>query len=234
MLGLRIDIEHDLDGSSILEKLIAQCLDKDPAVAAAFKRLTAAHMNKIVQAALRVTGARTRKSILRVYDDNFYNWGAHKQYTNWLGGVGGAVVAAHLIRANRPIKALTKKGNKRKRGYSQRPINMPKPYQLGGRLKNATRYNVKGDVMEVGVLPTSTDKAKDKMYRFQDGSPVGVGSREASRRYLAALGMYYRRGTILRAEPRPLYENVANDFPPAKVFANAFSEMLLDKLRVGD
>lgn len=231
---ISIKIQHELNEGSTVEKLIAQSLSLDPSLAAKYTKATADYMQKMRKAALRVTAARERKSILQIYATNSFSWRQHREHPNWFGKMG-SVPMAELIAANRPIKSLTKKGNKRKRGYStSKVINPPRSYPLGGRLPRGTRYKVDEDSMMVGILPTAMTKVQDKMSRFQDGGALPLADPERSRRYLAAIGLYIRRSTILSAKPRPLYEPLVRVQPPQEIFVKAYSEMLADKLRVGE
>lgn len=189
---------------------------------------------KIHKAALRVTAARLRKRILEAYDQNTMNWTGHATHPSWLG-IGGSVVMAHLLRANRPLKTMTAKGMPKKRGYSQKPpIKPPVQYPLGGRLRKATRYKIEQDNFTVGVLNDAQEKVKTKMSNFQDGGIIGGANPEATRRYFAAIGIPIRRSTVLRATPRPLYVPIVQQYPPERLFEEAFNDMMADKLRVGD
>lgn len=194
---------------------------------------SADQIKKVQEAALRVTAARLRKRILGAYEKNTYNWAQQTEYSNWLGGAMGAVTVGHLRLANKPVKTMTKSGKRKKAGYSQRPINMPKPYPLGGKLARGTRYKIEKDNFTVGILPTQSKKIQNKMSAFQEGGTVGTPDQEASRRYFAALGVFYRRSTILSAKPRPLYAPLVAENPPEKMYEQVFEAMMDEKLRVG-
>lgn len=230
-----VKITYDPTGGTTIEQLVAQILSMNPSASAAAAAKTKKQMVAIQQAALRVTAARFRKKILGVYESNPYGWDKHSEYPNWFGGAGGNVVIGHLARANRPIKTLTRKGMPRKRGYSTKPvIKPPQPYPIGGRLSKGTRYKVGDGTMTVGILNDSKQNVKTKMEGFQDGGRVGTPNPESTRKYFAAIGIYMRRSTVLSAQPRPLYEPLVQQDPPERIFQQAFSDMLLDKLRVGD
>jgi hypothetical protein len=164
-----ITITPDFSGSgSELERLIARAIGSDPIAAAAYAKQSLAFVDKAKTGALRITAARLRKRMLEAYAVNNLGWPAHKEYSNWLGRLG-PITVAHLTRANRPISTTTKSGKAKKAGYSQRPIKMPTPYPLGGRLPKATRYKVEKDSMTVGVLDNAKPSQKTKMQLFQDG-----------------------------------------------------------------
>lgn len=230
---LEVDVSTTYGGNTI-ENLIADILKKNPATAAAAGKKALAYMKSAQAGALRITAARLRKRILEAYKDNTLGWEKHQEYSNWFGSQG-AISIAHLLRANRPKKAVTSKGKARRAGYSQTAINMPKPYQLGGRLYRATRYELKEDTFVVGVLPNSKSKDSDKlkMRLFQDGAIV-TGDPEKTRRYFAALGIYLRRGTVLKSKPRPLYDKIQAIHDPAKMFEEAYTSILADKTRLGE
>lgn len=191
------------------------------------------YTDKAKKAALRIVSARTRRRIIDIYAGNEFNWDKRVDYSNWLG-LGMSVSVGGLATANRPIKTMTRGGKRRKRGYSMRAINPPKQYPLGGRLPKGTRYKVTDDNAQIGILDNSQTKVKNKMSRFQDGGSVTDTNAESRRKYFAALGVFYRRNTILRAEPRPLYEPLQQKYPLAEAYQKAFDELMNDKLRMGD
>jgi len=231
---ITLDVEHELEQATTIEKLIAQAVSTNPSDTVKFGLATTSYIQKMRKAALRVTAARTRKEIISIYEDNKYGWAKHRDYPNWFGKFG-AVSMAGLIAANRPKKAFTKKGNKRKKGYSRTGmIKPPKIYPVGGRLVKSTRYNIKADSMVVGVMETQQDKVKKKMRQFQTGGSFNLLDPERSRRYLAALGMYVKRSTVLNSKPRPLYDKLAIEGDIGKNFQKTFIEMLNDRLRVGE
>lgn len=227
-----VNIEPDFSGSgSELEKLVARAIGSNPAAAAAYAKQTVAFVDKAKAGALRITAARLRKRMLEAYENNPLGWPEHKEYSNWLGRLG-PITVAHLARANRPISTTTKSGKAKKAGYSQRPIKMPTPYQLGGKLPKATRYNIGKDSMTVGVLNNSKQIQQDKMRWFQDGANKPI--LESSRRYLAALGVFIRRGTVIKSPVRPLIAPIESKYPPDKLFETAFIDILTGKLEARD
>lgn len=219
---------------AVIDKLIAGVMTTDPAASAAAAQKSQAHLKSAQKAALRMTAARLRKRIQEAYKNNTLGWEKHQEYSNWFGSLGKINIAA-LLRANRPKMSVTSKGNKRKVGYSQSAVNMPKPYQLGGRLYQATRYDIMEDNFVVGILPNAKSKDSDKvkMRLFQDGADV-TGDPERTRRYFAALGIYLRRGTVMRSKPRPLYEKIQTIYDPAKMYEEAYSSLIADKVRMGE
>ena len=227
-----VNIEPDFSGSgSELEKLVARAIGSNPAAAAAYAKQTVAFVDKAKAGALRITAARLRKRMLEAYENNPLGWPEHKEYSNWLGRLG-PITVAHLARANRPISTTTKSGKAKKTGYSQRPIKMPTPYPLGGRLPKATRYSVTKDSMTVGVLNNAKQAQKTKMQLFQDGRDRPI--EESSRRYLAALGVFIRRGTALKSPFRKLIDPIQSQYPPDKLFESAFTDILTGKLEARD
>ena len=227
-----VNIEPDFSGSgSELERLIARAIGSNPAAAAAYAKQTVAFVDKAKAGALRITAARLRKRMLEAYETNTLGWPQHKEYSNWLGRLG-PITVAHLARANRPISTTTKSGKAKKAGYSQRPIKMPTPYPLGGRLQKATRYSVTKDSMTVGVLNNAKQAQKTKMQLFQDGRDQPI--EESSRRYLAALGVFIRRGTALKSPFRKLIDPIQSQYPPDKLFESAFIDILTGKLEARD
>ena len=227
-----VTMEPDFSGSgSELERLIARAIGTNPAAAAAYAKQTVAFVDKAKAGALRITAARLRKRMLEAYETNTLGWPQHKEYSNWLGRLG-PITVAHLARANRPISTTTKSGKAKKAGYSQRPIKMPTPYPLGGRLPKATRYSVTKDSMTVGVLNNAKQAQKTKMQLFQDGRDRPI--EESSRRYLAALGVFVRRGTVLKSPFRKLIEPIQTQYPPDKLFESAFVDILTGKLEARD
>ena len=227
-----VTMEPDFSGSgSELERLIARAIGSNPAAAAAYAKQTVAFVDKAKAGALRITAARLRKRMLEAYETNTLGWPQHKEYSNWLGRLG-PITVAHLARANRPISTTTKSGKAKKAGYSQRPIKMPTPYPLGGRLPKATRYSVTKDSMTVGVLNNAKQAQKTKMQLFQDGRDRPI--EESSRRYLAALGVFVRRGTVLKSPFRKLIEPIQTQYPPDKLFESAFVDILTGKLEARD
>ena len=227
-----VNIEPDFSGSgSELEKLVARAIGSNPAAAAAYAKQTVAFVDKAKAGALRITAARLRKRMLEAYENNPLGWPEHKEYSNWLGRLG-PITVAHLARANRPISTTTKSGKAKKNGYSQRPIKMPTPYPLGGRLPKATRYSVTKDSMTVGVLNNAKQAQKTKMQLFQDGRDRPI--EESSRRYLAALGVFIRRGTALKSPFRKLIDPIQSQYPPDKLFESAFIDILTGKLEARD
>lgn len=227
-----VTITPDFSGSgSELERLIARAIGSNPAAAAAYAKQTVAFVDKAKAGALRITAARLRKRMLEAYETNTLGWPQHKEYSNWLGRLG-PITVAHLARANRPMSTTTKSGKAKKTGYSQRPIKMPTPYPLGGRLPKATRYSVTKDSMTVGVLNNAKQAQKTKMQLFQDGRDRPI--EESSRRYLAALGVFVRRGTVLKSPFRKLIEPIQIQYPPDKLFESAFVDILTGKLEARD
>ena len=227
-----VTITPDFGGSgSELENLVARAIGSDPVAAAAYAKQTLAFIDKAKAGALRITAARLRKRMLEAYTENSLGWPSHGEYSNWLGRLG-PITVAHLTRANRPISTTTKSGKAKKTGYSQRPIKMPSPYPLGGRLPKATRYKVEKDSMTVGILNNAKQAQKTKMQLFQDGRDRPI--EESSRRYLAALGIFVRRGTVLKSPFRKLIEPIQSQYPPDKLFESAFIDILTGKLEARD
>lgn len=231
-MAFDLQIRPDFSGSgSELEKLVARAIGSNPVAAAAYAKQTVAFVDKAKAGALRITAARLRKRMLEAYETNTLGWPQHKEYSNWLGRLG-PITVAHLARANRPISTTTKSGKAKKAGYSQRPIKMPTPYPLGGRLPKATRYSVTKDSMTVGVLNNAKQAQKTKIQLFQDGRDRPI--EESSRRYLAALGVFVRRGTVLKSPFRKLIEPIQTQYPPDKLFESAFVDILTGKLEARD
>jgi len=231
-MAFDLQIKPDFSGSgSELEKLVARAVGSDPIAAAAYSRQTIAFIAKAQKGALRITAARLRKRMIEAYTDNSFGWPSHGEYSNWLGRLG-PITVAHLARANRPISTTTKSGKAKKTGYSQRPIKMPSPYPLGGKLPSATRYKVEKDSMTVGVLDNAKQAQKTKMQLFQDGRNRPI--EESSRRYLAALGVFVRRGTVLKSPFRKLIDPIQTQYPPDKLFESAFIDILTGKLEARD
>lgn len=227
-MAFDLQIKPDFSGSgSELEKLVARAIGSDPIAAAAYAKKTKGFIDKAKTGALRITAARLRKRMLEAYQSNSYGWPQHKEYSNWLGRLG-PITVAHLARANRPISTTTKSGKAKKTGYSQRPIKMPTPYPLGGKLPKATKYKVTKDSMAVGVLNDAKQAQKTKMQLFQDGRNMPI--EESSRRYLAALGIFVRRGTVLKSPFRKLIDPIQTQYPPDKLFESAFIDILTGKL----
>jgi hypothetical protein len=167
--------------------------------------------------------------MLSAYNENSLGWDAHGQYSNWLG-LSQTVTVAHLLRMNRPIASTTKKGKAKKAGYSQRAIKPPQPYSLGGKLAKGTKYKLFPDSMIVGIPNDSNPKQKNNMQIFQDGKNEAIA--ESSRRYMAALGIFIKRGTVLKSPKRLLIDPIQNKYPPDKLFETAFTDILLGKLKV--
>ena len=231
-MAFDLQIKPDFSGSgSELEKLVARAIGSNPVAAAAYAKQTVAFVDKAKAGALRITAARLRKRMLEAYETNTLGWPQHKEYSNWLGRLG-PITVAHLARANRPISTTTKSGKAKKAGYSQRPIKMPTPYPLGGKLPKATRYKVTKDSMTVGVLNDAKQAQKTKMQLFQDGRDRPI--EESSRRYLAALGVFIRRGTALKSPLRKLIDPIQSQYPPDKLFESAFIDILTGKLEARD
>jgi len=231
-MAFDVQITPDFSGSgSELEKLIARAIGSNPAAAAVYAKQTLAFLNSAKTGALRITAARLRKRILEAYTENKLGWPVHKQYSNWLG-LSQSVTVAHLTRANRPIATMTKSGKAKKVGYSQKPIKMPQPYPLGGRLPKATRYKVDKDSVTVGILPSSKASQQNKMRQFQDGSTEQIS--ESSRRYLASIGVFVRRGTSLTSPIRKLIDPIQAQNPPDKLYESAFIDILTGKLEARD
>ncbi|HNW10621.1 MAG TPA: hypothetical protein PKI71_04565 [Candidatus Rifleibacterium sp.] len=231
-MAFDLQIRPDFGGSgSELEKLVARAIGSNPVAAAAYAKQTVAFIAKAQKGALRITAARLRKRMLEAYETNSLGWSRHKEYSNWLGRLG-PITVAHLARANRPISTTTKSSKAKKTGYSQRPIKMPQPYPLGGRLPKATRYSVTKDSMTVGVLNNAKQAQKTKMQLFQDGRDRPI--EESSRRYLAALGVFIRRGTALKSPFRKLIDPIQSQYPPDKLFESAFIDILTGKLEARD
>lgn len=231
-MAFDLQIKPDFSGSgSELEKLVARAIGSNPAAAAAYAKQTLAFVDKAKTGALRITAARLRKRMLEAYTSNSFGWPSHGEYSNWLGRLG-PITVAHLTRANRPISATTKSGKAKKAGYSQRPIKMPTPYPLGGKLPKATRYKITKDSMTVGVLNDAKQAQKTKMQLFQDGRDRPI--EESSRRYLAALGIFIRRGTVLKSPFRKLIDPIQTQYPPDKLFESAFIDILTGKLEARD
>jgi len=231
-MAFDLQIRPDFGGSgSELEKLVASAIGSNPVAAAAYAKQTVAFIAKAQKGALRITAARLRKRMLEAYEKNDLGWRKHGQYSNWLG-LSQSITVAHLARANRPIKTTTKSGKAKKAGYSQKAIKMPAPYQLGGKLPKATRYNIGKDSMTVGILNNSKQIQQDKMRWFQDGANKPI--QESSRRYLAALGVFIRRGTVIKSPVRPLIAPIESKYPPDKLFESAFIDILTGKLEARD
>jgi hypothetical protein len=231
-MAFDLQIKPDFSGSgSELERLIARAIGSNPAAAAAYAKKTKGFIDKAKTGALRITAARLRKRMLEAYTSNNLGWPTHREYSNWLGSQG-PITVAHLTRANRPISTTTKSGKAKKTGYSQRPIKMPSPYPIGGRLPKATRYNVEKDSMTVGILNNAKQAQKTKMQLFQDGRNRPI--EESSRRYLAALGIFVRRGTVLKSPFRKLIDPIQTQYPPDKLFESAFVDILTGKLEARD
>ena len=223
-----VTLSPGISGSTGLEKIIAAALTSK-SVSDANK--SKAFVDKAMRGAVRITAARLRKRMIEAYKDNSLGWPKHREHSNWLG-IGQSITVAHLARANRPIKTTTRSGKAKKSGYSQRPIKMPQPYQLGGRLPKALRYATEPDNLTVGILPNAKQLQKTKMQLFQDGRSAPIS--ESSRRYLAALGIFVRRSTTLNSPRRLLIDGIQNKYPPEKLFENAFIDIITDKLGVRD
>lgn len=231
---LDMEIDYDLAQANVTEKLIAQALSLNPAASAKYATQATEYILRMTVAAMRVVAARKRKRILFIYEHNSYEWKKHQEYSNWFGKFGPVSISG-LLAANKPKKTTTAKGVARKRGYSQTgTIKPPKIYPLGGRLVKSTRYKVTDNSMVIGVLNSQQDKVKKKMESFQDGGKFGLYDPERSRRYMAALGIYIKRSTVLKSEARPLYERLASEEDMGKEYQVTFIEMLNDKLRVGE
>ena len=87
-MAVLFDIEHDLNGASIIEGLIAQTLSLNPSASAAAGKKTLATMERYKKASLRVTAAHARKAILEIFEENRYGWKKHQEYSNWFGSQG--------------------------------------------------------------------------------------------------------------------------------------------------
>lgn len=229
-----ITMDYSAVNGTTLEEIVAKTLSEHPEQVAEQSKKTLDYINKVKFAALRVTAARTRRRIIDIYVNNEFGWEKHTDYPNWFGAQGPVSVAG-LAAANRPLKTVTAKGNKRKRGYSTKGyIKPPKTYPLGGRLPKGTRYKVSEDDVQIGILDNAQTKVKNKMSAFQDGGEVTSGDNEQRRKYFAAIGIYFRKNTILKAKPRPLFEPLQQKYPPLEEFREAFDAMIEDKLRVGE
>lgn len=249
-----VTITPDFGGSgSELEKLVARAIGSNPAAAAAYAKQTKGFIDKAKTGALRITAARLRKRILEAYTENSLNWPKHSVYTG--NSIMGPVVTAHLARANRP-HAVISAGKKAKSTMSNKQLvalertvvraakgsssaakklgilQEPKPYPLGGRLPKAIRYKITNDNLTVGILPNSAQIKQKQMRQFQDGSSHQPDERE--RRYLAALGIFIRRGTVLRNPMRQLFAPIQEKYPPDKLFESAFIDILTGKLEARD
>ena len=91
--------------------------------------------------------------------------------------------------------------------------------------------------MRVGVLTGKSTRAqRSKMIGFQNDIAVRNNNAdpERTRRYLAALGIYIRKGTVLRSPARPVFEPVNRKYPPDKLFESAFIDILTGKLEARD
>lgn len=240
-MAFDLQIKPDFSGSSSeLEKLVARAIGSDPAAAAAYAKQTVAFIETAKNASLRITAARLRKELIRAYNERDYPWPQRMTYSKWFGN-GGSVNVAGLLRANRPIKTTYGKYNKqRARGYSQqRIIKPPVDYPLGGKLPKATIYEVDKNKssMRVGVLTGKSTRAqRSKMIGFQNDIAVRNNNAdpERTRRYLAALGIYIRKGTVLRSPARPVFEPVNRKYPADKLFESAFIDILTGKLEARD
>ncbi len=240
-MAFDLQIKPDFSGSgSELEKLVARAIGSDPVASAAYAKQTVSFIDSAKNAALRITAARLRKALIATYEEKTEPWPVHTVYSNWFGKMG-PVTMAHLLRANRPIGTTYGKQNKqRKRGYSQqRIIRPPTEYPIGGKLPKATIYEVDKNksAMRVGVLTGKSTRAqRSKMIGFQNAITVrkSTDDPERTRRYLAALGIYIRRGTILRSKARPVFEPVNKKFPADKLFESAFIDILTGKLEARD
>jgi len=230
---ITFDIQHDLGGATAVEALIAQTLSMNVSASAKAAKQTLATMERYKKAALRVTAAHARKAILEIFAENRYGWKKHQEYSNWFG-TQGPVNITGLLAANKPKKTTTAKGKARKKGYSKTGyIKPPKDIPLGGRLVKSTRYKITDDNMVVGVLNSQQDKVKKKMEEFQDGGTFYLRDPESSRNYMAALGVYVKRSTVLNSEPRNLYDRFANEGNIAQDYKTVFLGMLLDGKRAG-
>jgi len=240
-MAFDLQIKPDFSGSgSELEKLIARAIGSNPVAAAAYAKQTVAFIETAKNASLRITAARLRKALIATYDEKTEPWPARAVYSNWFGRMG-AVPFGELLRANRPIGATYGKQNKqRKRGYSQqRIIKPPVSYPLGGKLPKATIYEVDKNksAMRVGVLTGKSTRAqRSKMIGFKNNISVRNTNAdpERTRRYLAALGIYIRRGTVLRSPARQVFEPVNRKYPADKLFESAFIDILTGKLEARD
>lgn len=240
-MAFDLQIKPDFSGSgSELEKLVARAIGSDPAAAVAYARQTVAFIETTKNASLRITAARLRKAIIATYEEKTEPWPARVMYSNWFGRLG-PVSFAELLRANRPIGTTYGKQNKqRKRGYSQqRVIKPPVSYPIGGKLPKATIYEVDKNksAMRVGVLTGKSTRAqRSKMIGFQNDMAVRNNNAdpERTRRYLSALGIYIRKGTILRSPARPVFEPVNKKYPADKLFESAFIDILTGKLEARD
>lgn len=174
---------------------------------------------KSKKAGLRIAAARLRKDVIAVYKENAFNWPQHSMYSNWFGNQS-SVAVAHVVRANRP------------RLGAGRAIQQPKSYPIGGKLPKATRYATTEDNFEVGILKTARQVDKNKMEKFQAGGQVATRNSESARKYLAALGIYVRRSTIMNIRPRPLFDPLLSKKSPAKMFESAFEDVLRGKLQI--
>lgn len=253
-MAFDLQIKPDFSGSgSELEKLVARAIGSNPVAAAAYAKKTLAFVDKAKTGALRITAARLRKRMLEAYETNVFGWPKHQQYSSF--GGSGSVTIAYLVRANRP-HAVMSTGKKAKSAMTTKElINLsktaaraakgslaaakklgilqnPQPYPLGGRLPKATRYKVTKNSMTVGVLNDAKQTQKTKMQLFQDGRNRPI--EESSRRYLAALGIFVRRGTILKSPFRKLIDPIQTQYPPDKLFESAFIDILTGKLEARD
>ena len=86
--------------------------------------------------------------------------------------------------------------------------------------------------MTVGVLNDAKQAQKTKMQLFQDGRDRPI--EESSRRYLAALGVFIRRGTALKSPLRKLIDPIQSQYPPDKLFEAAFIDILTGELEARD
>mgnify|MGYP001767416008 CR=1 FL=1 len=240
-MAFDLQIKPDFSGSaSELEKLVARAIGSDPVAAAAYAKQTVAFIETAKNASLRITAARLRKALIATYEEKTEPWPARVMYSNWFGRLG-PVSFAELLRANRPIGTTYGKQNKqRKRGYSQqRVIKPPVSYPVGGKLPKATIYEVDKNKssMRVGVLTGKSTRAqRSKMIGFQNDIAVRNNNAdpERTRRYLAALGIYIRKGTVLRSPARPVFEPVNRKYPADKLFESAFIDILTGKLEARD
>lgn len=215
-----------------LASLLQDCLispEKATNSVAKFK----AGIDNAKNAALRMTAARLRKRMLEAFDNNSLKWPEHTEYSNWLN-LDMPVPIAPLAAANRPIKATTKSGKARKRGYSQqRYIRPPQVRRLGGKYRNMMRYSIdiKASNFKVGMLDDFAGSTWGRNFRkFQEGGtwqPHGDPIR--TQHYMGALGIYLRKYPIFKMPKRPLIKPIERQYPPDKLYKEAFEQKLEGK-----
>lgn len=224
------EIDYNFAGATTVEKLIMQSASTDAGAAAKAAKKAVTYMTNAQRGALRITGAHFRRWMKEAFEKNTLNWPKPKEVP-WFGRLENVQIRG-VTAANRPIKTTTAKGNKRKRGYSQRAVKMPKQLPIGGRLSAALRYSVKSDSLTVGILNSAKKDKKDKMSAFQE---AGSTTRSTSaQRYLAAIGIYTKPGHAFARPQRDLVSTIQKKHPPTEDYSNVFEKILADKIKLGN